>query len=142
VDYFEEHIFETHIIFPHLKEEITREDEKLLTTLAFELLVEYGVPEAFLLHHGTSFNIGEVQTKPASKFNEQTEASIFDVKTSGSPVRRSYRITWKYEEAWVEVTLTGERIEHPAKIEYTKIEEIGTIGMEELKEKWRKEVAQ
>jgi DNA-binding Lrp family transcriptional regulator len=137
VDYFEEHIFEVHIIFPHLKEEITRDDEKLLATLAFELLSDYGVPETFLLHHGTSFNLGEVQTKPVLKFNEQTEASIFDVKTTGSPVRRSYRITWKHEKAWTEVTLTGEKIEHPEKISYVKIEEIGTIGREELKEIWR-----
>jgi DNA-binding Lrp family transcriptional regulator len=137
LDYFEEHIFETHVIFPHLKEEITKEDEKLLATLAFELLSDYGVPETFLLHHGTSFNLGEVQTKPVQKFNEQTEASIFDVKTTGSPVRRSYRITWKHEKAWTEVTLTGEKIEHPEKISYVKIEEIGTVGREELKEKWR-----
>ena len=138
LDYFEEHILESHIIFPHLQEEITKEDEKLLATLAFELLADYGVPETFLLHHGTSFNLGEVQTKPVQKFNEQTEASIFDVKRAGSPVRRSYRVTWKHEKAWTEVTLTGEKIEHPAKISYTTIEEIGTIGREELKEKWKK----
>lgn len=138
MDYAEEHLFECHIIYPHLKEEITREDEKLLTTLAFELIAEYGVPTNLLTHPATVFNLGEVQTKPVSKFNDQTEASIFDVKTTGSPVRRSYRIYWKHEKAWTEITLTGERIEHPEKITYTKFEEIGTVGREELKEKWKK----
>jgi len=138
MDYAEEHLFECHVIFPHLKEEITKEDEKLLLTLAFELLAEYGLPTELLTGPLTTFNLGEVQTKPASKFNEQTEASIFDVKTTGAPVRRSYRIYWKHEKAWAEVTLTGERIEHPEKVTYTKFEEIGTIGREELKEKWKK----
>ncbi len=137
MDYAEEHLFECHVIFPHLKKEITEEDEETLLTLAFELMAEYGLPTRLLTHPNTTFNLGEVQTKPAAKFNEQTEASIFDVKRTGAPVRRSYRIRWKHEKAWTETTLTGERIEHPAKISYTKIEEIGKIGREELKKKWK-----
>lgn len=136
MDYAETHLFEIHIIFPHLKQELTEEDRKVLTALAFELLIDYGIPENLLTNPYTVFNLGEVQTKPVARFNEKTEASIFDVKTSGHPVRTSYAITWQHKKAWIETTLTGERIEHPETVTYTQFEAIGTIGREELKEKW------
>jgi len=139
MDYAEEHLFETHIIFPHLKKEITENDEETLIYLSYHLILDYGVPESLLKSRKTTWNLGEVQTKPVNKFNEKTEASIFDVKTSGSPVRTSYKIMWKYEKGWVETTLDGQRIEHPPKITYTSFESIGKIGREALKEKWRKQ---
>ena len=126
--YLGEHIFEMHIIFPHFSREITEKDEALLASVMKDILIEYGVPENFVYDRRARFSVGEVQTKPVRRFNFRTEASIFDVATSGEPLRRTYRVFWAYE-----TTLTGEK-----RLRYTGVRETRKRGREALKEYWRR----
>jgi len=133
LDYDGEHYFELHIIYPHLEPELTDDDKKTLATLSFELMSDYGVPDEFLYDPKTELNFGEVQTKPVKEFNRTTEAVIFDVKTTGSPCRRVYHITW-----YIETTLEGQRF-----IRYKDFTEVGIKKtMEEVKEEYERLVSE
>jgi hypothetical protein len=96
--------------------------------LALEMLLDYFAVEAIQENVFLSlcdFIYGEVQTKPVSAMPATTHGVILDVKTAGSPVRRTYEITW-----WIETTLEGEeKIMH-------SIKEVEKIEPEDLKKEW------
>ena len=124
LDYAEDHLFELHIICPHLDSTLTEDDKNTLAILAYELMIDYGVPERLLTHRDTEFNFGEVQTKPVEEFNFETEAVIFDVKVSGKPTRAVYSISW-----YIETRLDGTQV-----VRYKSFEAVlkGKMDKEEL----------
>ena len=130
-------MFEVHEVINHLMPEVPRD---LAIRLAKHMLLEYFAVEsieesAFL--RSCEFIYGEVETVKVKTFNEETQGLIIDVKTKGKPERRLFKIKWRYERAWVEVKITGERVYHPAKIEYVDIEMLPPIPVEQFEEEWR-----
>jgi len=118
--YFEDKMFEVHILIPHLKPAPTEQDKTLAKKLAYELLLDYGVPKSFLNNRNTDYIYGLVQTHPIKTFQEKSTSIIFDVKTTGSPSRRLYIVTWKHEPpdkivyvsyTMVDVATSNERIQ-------------------------------
>ena len=132
-----ENYFEVHEIIPHLSEEVPIE---FAQDVAYDILVNYGIPDTFLKILGREVSIGAVQTKGLKEFPEETHATIFDVHAMPRATRQSFKLKWRYTPAWTEVLITGERIEHPAEVEYVSIEPIEkTMEEEELKKEWEEE---
>jgi hypothetical protein len=134
--YVGENYFEVHEIIPHLKEELP---VRFAQNIAYDVLVNYGLPDNFLKILSREVSMGAVQTKPVTEFPDETHATIFDVHTVPKATRQSFKLKWRYKPAWIEVKITGEKVEHPAEVEYVGIEPVPKIEEEQLKEEWRKE---
>jgi len=131
-------MFEVHEVINHLMPEVPKD---IAIRLAKHMLLEYFAVEAIeesAFLRRCEFIYGEVETVKVKTFNEETQGLIIDVKTKGKPERRLFKIKWRYGRAWIEVKITGERVYHPAKIEYVDIEMLPPIPVEEFEEEWEK----
>ena len=131
-------MFEIHEIVNHLMPEVPKD---LAIRLAKHMLLEYfaveSIEESKFLRM-CEFIYGEVETVKVKTFNEETQGLIIDVKTKGKPERRLFKIKWKYERAWIEVKITGERVYHPATIEYIDIDMLPPKPIEQFEGEWKK----